>query len=408
MFVVFLGNKLISCDTIVPLALELRQRQPKRPIWFYCRDPKTLKIIEQNIFLYDAITSMGRLMPLVTRKPGPVSPFVRRIRSLAVFAWILLNALVRGASFIHFGEMHNRPFRWLYRLWPQRTYLVESDIWSRSELVSAVGRLMPGRGARAKPPEVVAAGALVAFGEKWPELAKPENAMMRCYVVGPSRMRKVWLDHVRQRADGYIDRELVAAGLEPGESVVGFMLGAMDGLYFVRRPDVLTKLFRETLEVLVEHAADRPIFVKPHAITDLDPVHDIIDGFDTNRIVISHLHPQVLATRAHFVVANYYSTTLADVYALDVPTIEYTDYSDEALRITNHGSMRPEFVTHFINHDRAAFERLVGNLSSVPPRSAWPEGATGDESGLLARLAEHDSGLLRGRPAPLAHLSTLS
>ncbi|MDK1022136.1 MAG: hypothetical protein QGD90_10920, partial [Candidatus Hydrogenedentes bacterium] len=96
------------------------------------------------------------------------------------------------------------------------------------------------------------------------------------------------------------------------------------------------------------------------------------------------------------------------VYALGVPTIEYTDYSDEALRITDHGSARPEFVTHFINHDREEFERLVGELTAAPPRSAWPEGATGDESGLLARLAEDDGGLLRGRPAPLAHPSTPS
>ena len=159
MIVVFLGNKLISCDSIVPLMLELHQRQPHRPIWFYCRDPKTLKFIEQNSVLYDAISSMGRLMPLVTRKPGPVSPIARRLRSLAVFVWILLNALARGASFIHFGEMHNLPFRWLYQLWPERTYFFDSSNWGRSELVTAFDLLKPGRGARKKHRPVTAAGA---------------------------------------------------------------------------------------------------------------------------------------------------------------------------------------------------------------------------------------------------------
>ena len=100
---------------------------------------------------------------------------------------------------------------------------------------------------------------------------------------------------------------------------------------------------------------------------------------------MTHLHPSVLATRARLVVANYYSTTLADVFNLNVPTVEYTDYSDRALAVTGGGSMRPEFVTHFINDDRARFRAALTEIMACP-RRPLPVGLEGDPSGLLARL----------------------
>ena len=104
------------------------------------------------------------------------------------------------------------------------------------------------------------------------------------------------------------------------------------------------------------------VMLKPHAITDRARVEAAIRARPNGRFVVTDLHPMVLATHATLFVANYYSTTFADGHAMGVPTIEYSDYSTDALTVTGGGSMRAEYVTRFVNRDRAAFSSALDHF----------------------------------------------
>jgi len=65
-----------------------------------------------------------------------------------------------------------------------------------------------------------------------------------------------------------------------------------------------------------------------------------------------------------FFIGNYYSTVFGDAITWNVPTIEFTSYKSAVLKETNQGSVRPEFVTHFINNNPTMLKEIVSSLVS--------------------------------------------
>ena len=65
------------------------------------------------------------------------------------------------------------------------------------------------------------------------------------------------------------------------------------------------------------------------------------------------------------------STTFADARMMGVPTIEYTEYRDDLLKVMNGGSFWPEWVTYFIQADENLFrDRIVKVLAK--DKNSWP------------------------------------
>jgi hypothetical protein len=69
--------------------------------------------------------------------------------------------------------------------------------------------------------------------------------------------------------------------------------------------------------------------------------------------------------------ASYMGEVLADAASMNVPTIEFTDYSDRAIEVTEEGSMRPEYFTDFINQDSEKLRSvLTERMGFLPSRDA--------------------------------------
>jgi hypothetical protein len=382
---VFLNNKLISCDSIVPLLLEIRSRSTQA-IRVFTLDAETYDAIRRNVVLWDAIRKAGKLVLLGRRRRGAASWLRHRLRMSVVLGGLALVALSGRAYFIHFRVLSDPTLAWLGRINRRRTFFCESDSWGESDLMRRVTELSaPRRRSRRAP----VGDNLIAFQRGWSWLGDSSAAQRESYLFGPTRVRRIWIDHVRAVAPAYFRREFAAAGVPDQDEILAFMLGYMGPLPYLREPDTTRRLFAETLRELVSAAGGRPVMLKPHVITDAAVVEAEVVKYPRGSVLVTHLHPSVLAIRARLVVANYYSTTLADVFHFNVPTIEYTDYSEGALEITGGGSMRPEYVTHFINGDRSRFRAAIAEIMTRP-RQPLPAGREGDASGLLARLCGED------------------
>ena len=61
---VFLNNKLISCDTILPITLEIKKENPKVKINYITFDMKTYNIIKDNVNIFNLINSHSKLSVL--------------------------------------------------------------------------------------------------------------------------------------------------------------------------------------------------------------------------------------------------------------------------------------------------------------------------------------------------------
>ena len=70
----------------------------------------------------------------------------------------------------------------------------------------------------------------------------------------------------------------------------------------------------------------------------------------------------ILATRSRIVICNQYTTTLNDFHIMGTSTIEYAGYNKKALRMTNNGSVRPDYVDYFINKDKDKLKKIISSL----------------------------------------------
>jgi hypothetical protein len=388
-YVVFLGNKLISCDSIVPVMMELHARTGERSL-LVTTDRGTYNSIRANIVLNDAINGIGSLLFL-----GRNGPDIRESIRYRLFAlnWLIrtaMRALMGRHVFVHFRALAEWPLRILYLANPSRTFWFEADNFGESELMLKVGMLvrarLRGRDSIERP-VYRSAGKLVAFQPNWSRL-KEEHPDVPRYVIGPSRTRAFWISHLVAESDRYFRDAFAAAKIAPSDRIIAVMLGWLGEFPQLRKSSQSAiELLEETLSVLASEHRGLPIFLKPHVFTDMKIVRSMLSNYPDTPFMISYLHPGVLATRATFFICNHYTTTLADASSLGVPTIEYTAYSDEVLEITSNGSMRPEFVTHFINEDTDRLRLTVRSiLDQAHGKRQLPTGEAGDASGAFAEL----------------------
>ncbi len=384
---IFVNRKLISCDTIVPLALELKQRNPATAVRFYVSDHSTANAIRQNRVLYDAICTSGAMIDI--GRPRDRARLAHRLENGSTFSALFARTVADRAITLHFKALNDGPLAWLYRLNPGRTYYCESDSYGFTKLMYDVTY----HAMKPPPPITRAPNAkrLIAFSAQWPMISAPVCGHLDRFVFGPTRTRKPWLDFVASRADSYFAEEFVRAGVPESREILAVMLGVFHPLPYLRDPQTMGRRLRELLKALVQHGDGRPIFLKPHVVTDLAVLREILAEFPGAPFVISYLHPMVLAQRARLFACNYYSTTVADAAVLGVPTIEYSDYTDAALALTAGGSMRPEFIRHFINDNEAELASVVRTILATPA-AAVKKGREGDDSGLL----DHMDSVLNG------------
>ena len=58
---VFINNKLITTDTVLPLLFELRVYNPNFKATFVTHDKKTFNDLKKNIVIFNAIKTLGNL-----------------------------------------------------------------------------------------------------------------------------------------------------------------------------------------------------------------------------------------------------------------------------------------------------------------------------------------------------------
>jgi hypothetical protein len=381
---IFLNRKLISCDTAAPLALELKAISPRSRLKIILSDEPTARAIRLNRVLYDAISSVAEFVEL--GRPEGTSRYGHRTRIAPQFLALLAAAAANRAAVLHFKALDEGALSLFYKVARNRTYACQNNIYGLNRVMWRLTYETRSRPA----PELRAPNAryLVAFSNDWPLLASEAVREFPCFYFGPTRRRKLWLDFVRSRADTYISEEFAKVGWPTPDEFFSVMLGTFQPLPYLRTPDTVQIRLEQMLRVLARQANGRPIVLKPHMITDMDLLRNILSRIPDGRFLISHLHVMVLAQRSRLVASNYYSTTLGDAAMIGVPTIEFTDYSDRALAFSEGHSMRPEFVSHFVNGDESELDRRITQISGVP-RGSMIEGDKDDPSGLLQHLGTY-------------------
>ena len=398
MLYIFLNNKLITADTVLPLLVELRRRQPQLDMQFICFEPKTEAAIRENVVVFDAMSELGPLRMLGRRSTGPGAFFAHRGGMFIRMVLMALRACMGRAAFLHFKALNEWPLRLLALVARGRTFYMQPSNLVHSATERRVDEInKPRRRSKIVP----AAGHLVGFDNDWLPLSDPRLERAEIHVLpSPNRLR-IWHEHVDAVTQRYLS-EVYADSAIP-EQIAAYILSSMDRAPLLADPDSFKPMFEETLQLLYRANPGLSVLIKPHPATKpgiRQFQNEVVarqqaSGQDV-RIV--HLHPMVLARSANFFIGNMFSSTFSNAAVMGVPTIEYTSYSNETLGESGGQSIRPDLVSHFIDRDQGVLQALLTQVQGWGPRLNAPD-LVGSEPSLehwittVSRLA--------GKPLPV-------
>ncbi len=371
MFLVFLNDKLISADSFAPLALEVSMAFPDRKWRFFVFDKRTLESIKANPQIFGVLSSLGPIELFTdhrrsTRNEWTFYRLQLRLRAVFFLAELALVTLRFRPTLIHFRALNTWPLRLLYLLNRRRTHIVQPSAVGSNELEARIERSVRRRKPRSCSP---AASVIVHYDGAWDVLTDAAGApALRIQLPTPFSLPS-WTALMRKTASD----AFLGIGVGPDEEIIAYMLNTMSSAELLDEGTSFLELFRQTLFILDEEAPSLPIVVKRHPATSneisaaQDSIVREVMAKTNHRIVISNIHPQLIATRARMFVGNWYSSTFQNAVTMGVPTIQYSICS-RAVREQNQGkNIRPDLVTHFFDGDEPSFRACVAHMHPKRP-----------------------------------------
>jgi hypothetical protein len=355
---IFLNNKLITCDTIVPFVLDLKKINPNLKIRFLTNDIKTLIFLRKNTNLIKLINLHGKINVMGWLERDYFK-FLRVIlKSINILQIIFLSLLFKGIN-IHFRILEKFPFKLIYIFNKKNTFLFEANCWGFNPLVFKTDIIFYPE--RNKPEvEMIAYSNIVAFSKDWAQLKYAQKRKKKLYLINSSRVSQTWLDNSIQESKVLIKERPV--WFNKKKSII-FILGTMGLIPTLNEKTTGAILLEASLKLILEKT-NYTILLKPHAITNMKIVNEIINKLKTHRIFIVYTHVSVLAQISSLAMANYFSYALVDAWVSGLTVIEYIHSDEASLKITNNNSVEKKYVDIFINNDPKLLElELLKNHS---------------------------------------------
>ena len=370
---IFVGKKLISTDTILPIAMEFRRLNPGSKVTLVTPDQKTLQDIQKNKTLITYIDKNLSLIRLGGLSRNRFFSMIQRVKWVFDLIYIAYLTNLNLAKLIHFGTFEEWPRNFLVKKAKRNIFLFESNGWGTGKLEDSIDEIDKHR----IIPEILDvkySGQLVAFSDNWKVSTSPKNVDSPCLKVTPSKLWPAWVDFIHKTAPSQWRNECQQLGIAPDSKICFYVLGTLDALpSFGMGDGPIDDVVIQTLDLIYETDPHLTIIIKPHPITDNSRLQSLVKLAKSDKIYVSYLHPCVLAKYSIFAICNYYSTSMVDLWHNSVTTVEYSKYSEEGMEITNGGSMRPEYIDHFIElEDKCRLKALISeflNTNNTEKRS---------------------------------------
>jgi hypothetical protein len=365
--VVISKDKLITSDTVAPIIREYKEGVGGK-VYFYVPYIHTLEFINKNFILYKAISEVSDIKIVATGEG------VRRKFSYikTLFFWIVLS--IKGAKFIHFGMLNVWPFKVLTWINANNIFYMQNDTYhhtnaevqAKANLIGNVDEILHQKW---KDSKETSGNNIIANSKEHYFLKNPKNSHKNVFVFSGSRLMPSWINFINDNLHLYKE---YYKDVDFSNGSIVYVLGTFEPVADLRNHNSTELLFIETIKILDNLDLDLPILIKPHAYTQMDVVHRVLDNTNSNNFYISYFHPTLLSLKAKVWICNLYSTTCADAYCMGVKTIEYTDYSDKYLEASLGKSVGHQYIDYFIqNNDYNLRLAIIENTVSSNESSAF-------------------------------------
>ena len=366
MIIVFLDDKLLSCDTIVPFCVHYKMQHPGEKFWFYCTSSqRTADIIRRNIVLSRAMDKLGGFS-YIGNLQNPFSQkgqfYFKRTRKIAIalnLLWTLFYLVFLNAKVIHFKYWDHRLLKIFTKVVPDRFVYFHSNCWGDNPYVDAANRL--DRPERVNT-TLVSYGRYVTFHDYWGKYLQAKSMGLPVILSQSTRSSNHWLNFLSYDCKDLIDTEKKRIGFHETKAPITIVSNTLHQATKCATPDTPGVYLRKTLDILWRLYPDRPVLIKPHVITDMDKLSKIIAASEHGNTHISFLHTGLLGRMSSVAICNLFSLAMADCWLAECPTIEFTRYNNAVLSVTEGQSFGHGFIDVFTcKEERFAeeVERLV-------------------------------------------------
>ncbi len=349
---IFVNRKIISYDNILPFIFELKHLYKKARIDIWFPDKETYYAIKKNTFLYNTGRKIGKFFIISNNHLVGKEAFFHMLYNIFRLSILLIKSKLTYTYFVHFKLLDSKPFNLLKIINNKRTFLAENFPYGYTQLQQDFFKHVPFK-LNDKNKN------LLEFSGKWLEVNRTDKNIV---LYGITKEGKNWINFIEKQADIIFKEEFKKLKIKNETEIIPIMLGTFEKLPHQINKNIPIQLLKESLEIISVLKIKIPIFIKPHIITEMQTLKKIVDNFSNLRVFITYLHPMILATRSRIVICNQYTTTLNDFHIMGTSTIEYAGYNKKALRMTNNGSVRPDYVDYFINKDNDKLKKIISSL----------------------------------------------
>ena len=345
---IFLNNKLITCDTILPFVVDLKKHNPGLKIKFITFNLATLDIISKNTNLINIINEYGTINVLGWLKNDYPKILIIFFKLTHILKIILLSLLFNCKN-IHFKGLERFPFNLIYLFNKKKTFLFESNCWGYSIDVVKTDKMFYVNRIAGEEKVLKSYNHLVAFSEDWPQLKFNKKNKKVNYLISSTKISENWLNICKKQANilSLNKPEWMSEKFKNNKKII-YVVGYLGKFNTIHRDSTGESLLSDTL-VLILKNTNHIILLKPHAITDISLLSSIVNKMNTNRIFIIYNHMAVISHYCNYAIANYFSYALTDAWVNGLKTIEYTIYDEEVLSYTGGKSIQPKYIDNFIN-----------------------------------------------------------
>lgn len=353
---IFLSDKLITCDSIVPVCLEIKARYPNYRFDFYFNSQKQYEVIKQNETLKNALLKIdAKLHIFGSFKNFYYFELNRKLVIIVQLSLLVIQMLFLKTYFFHFKKLSFFPFSLLRILNPSRTFYFQSNAWGVPQKLREIDDLIGNRSQLPTPP---AEKIFVGYNDNWINSHKSAVAA-NFYQIEHPRLLASWKEFLGEQKRKHSH---LLCQERHSRKVFSIILGYFGKLDLVKDDKSMERCFIETLKSIFKVCPDAKVYLKPHIITDIDKLRSLLVPFEDFDIEITYIHPALVAHFSDAVICNAYSSAMPDAFFEDTVTIEYSEYGPKALDLSSNQSVEPNYIDHFFNKNPTDFRKLLRQI----------------------------------------------
>ena len=371
MVIVFLNSKLLSADTILPFCIGYKGAFPHEKFRFFCvGSKKTVTSIRQNIILDRAICLTGQLTDIgcvglgLIDKLSEKSSIVRKMVVAINLVWTLLHVFFFDAKVVHFRFWEHRLLKVFVRIKPANFFQFHSNCWGDNPEVDAAN-IADGRTTIDNP--LICQGSVVSFHGYWKKYLDAKNMGLPTLLAAPTRASATWLKFLDESCADLVEKEKIKICYSSKKRPVTIVLNILNEATKCNALDSPKKCLGETLDTLWQVCPDRTVLMKPHIITDMEALEQVIKETKHENILITNMHLAILGQLSSLAICNLFSLGIADCWLSGCPTMEYTDYNEKVLDATAGRSFGKDFIDVFLSGDASNLKASIEHLISLGP-----------------------------------------